>query len=308
VRVHYKDDKFGFTGGYLVSLFNDFIGDEGKSKSDADEPLLRRGATFQFLNLDLFQNSRAKIDVERVSTRKGRVEGILGGMFEIGPYAKDLGNSGSRASWSSTLDLGGRFADSKQDALKPYAGVTATTKHLIPMTDSEESNASPVLAFEHMAGSSLNLPKHEAQALGIAAKVRGYPSNSQGSIKSFITGKTEIRLPFDLPIPFTQKNRQDGTLVLFADWSFTDTVGGRVMPVQSIFARGGDKSTSTVSSDEGTESKDDQIILKDGILRKSGIGIGLRKIIQGIPLKYDITLTQEGTVRNFFGIGFDFNV
>ena len=40
--------------------------------------------------------------------------------------------------------------------------------------------------------------------------------------------------------------------------------------------------------------------------RKSCIGIGLRKTIQGIPLQYDVTYSNEGKLKAMFGLGRDF--
>ena len=43
------------------------------------------------------------------------------------------------------------------------------------------------------------------------------------------------------------------------------------------------------------------------LLRKSSIGLGLRKSVQGIPLLYDFTYAAgSGKIRAMFGLGSDF--
>jgi len=40
---------------------------------------------------------------------------------------------------------------------------------------------------------------------------------------------------------------------------------------------------------------------------KSSIGVGLRKNVQGLPLKYDVSYS-EGKIKTMFGMGADFDV
>jgi hypothetical protein len=47
-------------------------------------------------------------------------------------------------------------------------------------------------------------------------------------------------------------------------------------------------------------------VMTSMIQRKSCVGMGLRKTIQGIPLQYDVTYSNEGKMRSFFGFGRDF--
>ena len=42
--------------------------------------------------------------------------------------------------------------------------------------------------------------------------------------------------------------------------------------------------------------------------RKSSVGVGVRKSIQGIPVKYDVCFTRDGKIGAFFGLGSDFDV
>jgi hypothetical protein len=91
-----------------------------------------------------------------------------------------------------------------------------------------------------------------------------------GSISSAITGTTEIRVPVSLPI---DNMEQDASIVLFGDW---------------LFAK---------------ES------VSPSYIRKSCIGLGLRKTLQGIPLKINISfLRGEGKIKSTFGLGRDFEI
>jgi hypothetical protein len=48
--------------------------------------------------------------------------------------------------------------------------------------------------------------------------------------------------------------------------------------------------------------------LQSSFVTKTSVGIGLRKGIQGIPIKYDLSYTRDGKIRAFFGLGRDFDV
>ena len=43
-----------------------------------------------------------------------------------------------------------------------------------------------------------------------------------------------------------------------------------------------------------------------GALKRASVGIGVRKVVQGVPIKYDLSLTSDGNIGAFFrfvGIG-----
>jgi hypothetical protein len=44
------------------------------------------------------------------------------------------------------------------------------------------------------------------------------------------------------------------------------------------------------------------------LFRKTSVGIGLRKSIQGIPLSLDLTYSNELKIKTTFGLGRDFDV
>ena len=90
-----------------------------------------------------------------------------------------------------------------------------------------------------------------------------------GQVSTALSGTTELRIPIQLPI---QKLRQDASVVVFGDW---------------LFAKKDAAST---------------------FFRKSSVGLGLRKSVQGIPIQYDFSYSSDGKIRAVFGLGRDFDV
>jgi len=122
-----------------------------------------------------------------------------------------------------------------------------------------------------------HLPLHEAHSAGVMAKVRGYHSNSNGPVDSSITGTTEVRVPVTIPFQ-KDKFNQDGSVVIFGDWMIANhKTGSRQYRKEDIFGKG-------------------------------SVGIGFRKSISGIPLKYEFSLTKDGKVGAFFGLGRDWDI
>jgi outer membrane protein assembly factor BamA len=158
--------------------------------------------------------------------------------------------------------------ESSQFNILPFSTVSATTRQIFPL--SQEGRRLLTLALQHSAATSTtHLPRHEAKALGILSKIRGYEPSGNDRVSSYVVGSTELRIPVTLP---TDKLRQDASIVIFGDWSLAQ--------------------------------KD----LQSSFVTKTSIGIGLRKGIQGIPLKYDLSYTGDGKFRAFFGLGRDFDV
>ena len=75
----------------------------------------------------------------------------------------------------------------------------------------------------------------------------------------------------ELRVPISMPKMGSGSMVFFGDWFF----------VQSTH--------------------------KEPFYSKSSIGIGLRKNVQGLPLKYDLCYSSEGKVKAMFGLGVDFD-
>eukprot|EP00591_Stephanopyxis_turris_P005503 CAMPEP_0195530746 /NCGR_PEP_ID=MMETSP0794_2-20130614/33783_1 /TAXON_ID=515487 /ORGANISM="Stephanopyxis turris, Strain CCMP 815" /LENGTH=235 /DNA_ID=CAMNT_0040662323 /DNA_START=131 /DNA_END=838 /DNA_ORIENTATION=+ len=171
----------------------------------------------------------------------------------------------------------------------PYASGKITAREIFPLTSN--ANRKPIeMAFSHsLTTSTPNLPSHEANAAGNAAKVRGYTSGSNGAISSSLFGTTELRIPLPLTKIPGLKNKantwvEDATMVLFGDW---------------LFARPSSSSSLSIAATRHN---------KQDLFRKSSIGIGFRKSIQGIPLRYDLSVTEEGKMGAFLNFGRDFDV
>lgn len=167
--------------------------------------------------------------------------------------------------------------------------------------------------------SSRHLPRHDAIMLGFSSRIRGYKYNLQQSpmehqqqqetkdnegkslmrsLKNLIhgegnyqfrppiapskgiSGTVEVRIPLERLVSSPIFGR--GNFVLFGDWCVS-----QAQP-QSPFI-------SQSSGDKGDLSVE--------TFRHSSLGIGFRKVMQGIPLKVDACLTEHGTKGLFFGIG-----
>ena len=316
VRVRFTDDRFGLEGGYDVEAFSDYIGDtpeeqpgevmvkvadvkteedsappltsSAPASPDADALLSRRGATFRLrnpFNPDVIRNSVVSASVERTSTKAGVQENIGSATLKLGPFRRALPLD-AMSSIDTTVTTGTRFVDlasiDKDDDsnssssssrytsfdLKPYASLTATTRQVIPLLETRTKGKRPLLlALQHSATvATRNLPRHEARAQGVANDIRGARSN--GRVSSAIRGTTEVRIPVD--IPRLSSRHQDASLVLFGDWLFA--------------------------------TKDS----KSAIFRKSSVGIGIRKSLQGLPLHCNFCYSGDGKIKTLFGLGRDF--
>ena len=93
-----------------------------------------------------------------------------------------------------------------------------------------------------------------------------------------ISGTVEVRIPFERCHPIIGR----GNVVLFGDWCVSQAQAHPSLLVQH-------------PGNEGDASEE--------TIRFSSLGIGLRKVVQGIPLKVDACLTEHGTKGIFFGIG-----
>jgi len=294
IRLRYADDNFGLEGGYDVEVFSDYIGDQPDEAQQGDQPpdydhdalLDRRGATVHLRNpisSNVMRHSAASASLERTATKTGLHENIGSASFSVGPFVKQLpfdarSNIGAKITAGTRLpdplSFGGGSGDKflvTSLKLKPYSSVTATTKQILPLGSTASSSVRRplVLALRHSVTTSTpSLPRHEARALGNVNNIRGDAVN--GRISHALVGTTELRIP--IQIPSIIKTRQDAGLVVFGDWLVA--------------------------------AKDSQF----AFYRKSCIGVGLRKSVQGIPLKCDVSFSQEGKLKTMFGLGGDFDI
>jgi hypothetical protein len=299
VRLKFSNGRLGLEGGYDVEAFNEYIGDEGEVDDTLEQPeglvrLLdynkdalvgRRGATFRVKNpIDprTIRYSVASASMERTSTKTGLHETIGSTTMEVGPFLKEL-PLGARSNVDASFTTGARIArnallssnlgddaDSVSTSILPYASVSATTRQLFPLlgpTNPSSARRPLILALRHsVTASTRSVPRHVAKAIGTTSNIRG--STPNGRVSSLVRGTTELRIPLQLPSRL--KLQQDASVVVYGDWL---------------------------------------LAIKDSsapIDRKSCVGMGLRKSIQGIPLQYDVTYSNKGKVKAMFGLGSDF--
>jgi hypothetical protein len=330
IRVKFSDGRLGLEGGYDVEAFSEFIGEDkdklvdknidpasaptsntetpNSERLDDNSDVLfgRRGATFRVKNpidTQTIRQSVASASVERTTTKTGLYETIGSTTLEVGPFLKELPmnarsnvdvslTTGAKLGYSAVeLDMAGD--DVSEDAkattsstwsarsVVPFASVSATTRQLFPLLSSTTSRSlramapkngpsRPVLlALRHsVTASTSSAPKHMTMAIGASNRVRGATPN--GRVSSAIHGTTEIRVPIQLPSRLQTGQPEDASLVLYGEW---------LLAVQDM---------------------------SSPIVRKSSVGIGLRKSIQGFPLQYDVTYSNEGKIKAMFGLGKDF--
>jgi len=250
--------------------------------TDDDAILSRRGLRFNLrspVSRNLVERSSASTALERTTTRMGRHETIASGTLRLGPFIRNL-PLGAKTSLITSVTSGTRIGSGDESSWKllPYSSQVATARQIFPIlteTISFPSGDNIKLAIETtMASSTKNQPLHEANAMGLAATVRGYSSSSNGPLSGSLFGTAEVRIPVTIPIQRVRFN-QDAKVVLFGDWMYGFNAHG--------------KNTG-------------------GTTRKSSIGVGLRKSVQGIPLKYDVSLNSEGKIGGFLGLGNDWDI
>lgn len=292
VKARFTDDRFGMSGGYGVEAFNEYIGvdeedeneptvidkgNEDEHQSIEHDTLLDRTGITVSLNhplVSVMDHSAGSACFERTTTRAGKSEIVASTSATFGPFLRGF-PEGARHALQVLLTGGGRLSSTQRFDMIPFATGTIVAKEVFPLNKIERPIS---LAFRHSVTTSTpSLPMHEAKASGVRANVRGYSSSINGAVSASVVGTTEVRVPLTLP---TDKLVQDASIVLFGDWHFVETVGG---------SRG-------------------KKVMGGRFSRKSSIGVGLRKAVQGIPLKYDICITEDGKFGTHFSLGGDFDV
>ncbi|VEU36085.1 unnamed protein product [Pseudo-nitzschia multistriata] len=297
IRLRYGDDKFGLEGGYDVEAFSDFLGDTGSKKEDSEEKqesdsssdfedslLSRRGTTFRLRNPispSVVANSVASASLERTSTTTGQLENIGSASLTLGPFRRFMPMDG-KTSVSTTISGGARLVGKESDGggvgsisfagtgLLPYSSASATTKQILPITlsSSRDKNNDKVPI-------SLAL-QHTVSASTPnlprhEAKAMGNSAQIRGAVADD-SATTVVKGTTEIRVPVAAPKIGSGSVVLFGDW----------------FCAQKDMNSPFYS--------------------KSSIGVGLRKNIQGLPLKYDVCYSSEGKIKTMFGMGADFDV
>ncbi|KAL3797114.1 hypothetical protein HJC23_000452 [Cyclotella cryptica] len=343
-RMSIADNSLGGgDSGYDLELFRDHVGlvsDEESETLNIDNPQ-RTGATMR-LRFPQYSLPRAisvsveKIDLLKPQPASSSCRKTVSMTMHIGPInflrsalsalltAGVQHDGGAESAPSASSDAASSPENSNT---RPYFSGTVTSQQIIPLCrspfESRENSKSFVdVAVRHVASvSTKHLPQHEAIMLGLASRVRGYkynqsqtdgidsPQGTRRNLASFlrkmnntgqirpliavsnsICGNVELRLPFS---PFSNSDSigdnwksvssmLEGTLVVFGDWALTQ---------------------GQLQSPSGPSEEKD---FTGRSFRHSSVGVGFRKVAQGIPLKIDACITEHGTGGLFFGIGRDF--
>jgi hypothetical protein len=335
IKCKLSTGRLGLVGGYDIEAFSEYIGDESNRPKvdkatkediaadaidpapqvpnyDSDVLVDRRGATFRVRNpIDpmTIRNSVASASIERTSTKTGLHETIGSTTMEVGPFLREL-PFGARSNLDASFTTGARMAtpfltleegeetemddtslslpERKQSsAVVPYFFMSATTRQLFPLRGgraviSEEAPRRPLLlALRHtLIASTPSVPRHVAKALGTSTQIRS--STVAAPVTTALRGTTELRVPLYIPIQRLKALQQDANFVVYSEWLLS------------------------MKDRNDAAAVDSANVMTSMIQRKSCVGMGLRKTIQGIPLQYDVTYSNEGKMRSFFGFGRDF--
>jgi len=287
---------------YDLEAFSEYIGVTGHEGGASS----RRGLTVRFPRL-LSRRIRGSSSIEKTAARTaaGEHDHLIHSSFDIGPYYQKLPSNG-RSSVQATANIGGKLDLSKMDLSKmkkgitdilggmtPYSSYAATMRQIIPLrSSSAAANKPPItLALQHRATASTSeLPQHEALAIGFSARVRGYSPKMNGPLSSSVVGTAEIRIPVTLP---ANSLVNDGSVIVFSDW-----MAASRWTIRDI--------KNKVKSKTVGSSASAPLLSKP--MRKASAGIGLRSFLQGIPVKVDFSITDDGKIGANMAIGQDFDV
>jgi hypothetical protein len=304
VRLRYGDDKFGLEGGYDIELFTDFLGDTPKdikdetntaelseeeisAELDEDNLLHRRGATFRLRNPispSLISNSVGSASLERTSTTTGQHESIGSATLTLGPF-RQLLPMDARSSVSTTITGGTRL----QAIFEAVRGTDLKDKSLATMFSAAQfkpyslasATTRQVLPIYVSSGSDDGRPITLAFQHSISASTPNLPRHEAKALGNAaqIRGaspngpaSSTVKGTTEVRVPLSVPLLGSGSVVLFGDWFFVQK----------------DMSSKFYS--------------------KSTIGVGIRKPIQGLPFKYDISYSSDGKLKTMFGLGPDFDV
>ena len=310
VKVFYRDDKLGAGRGYSVEAFSEVIGsnnEEGRDTSssvgartpasngktaDNDELLDRRGLSVE-LSQPIPLIGKVGASIEQTQTRTGFQDHMASTTLSTGPFRTNRLPFRAISGTSATVTTGTKFHSplmTSEDIpvvsgnvtiskpvsrpnqflngryqLQPYSSASATTQQMVPLFSKRRP---VVLAVQHtLATATPTLPRHEANAMGHAAEIRGVPPFAS-AVTSF-KGTTELRIPMSLP------KLGEGFIVLFGDYSYVQQ----------------QKATFKINEFQ----------------KHSSMGIGVRKTVQGLPLKFDVCY-GNGKLQPMFGVGHDFQI
>lgn len=307
VRLRYGDDRFGLEGGYDLEAFSDFLGDTASDATDppgtetgtetgdgengtGDSLLSRRGATLRLRNPigpGTVTHSAASASLERTSTTTGELENIGSATITLGPF-RTLLPMDARSSVTTTITGGTRVtgkadetsgplaaaAPKAEPGFLPYSSASATTRQILPIAVSSSfgdndgnKTPPPPITLALQHTLSLSTPNLPRHE----ARALGNSARIRGAKPDGGGACSVARGTTEIRVPVAAPVVGTGTVVLFGDW----------------FCLRKDADTPFCA--------------------KSSIGIGIRKNVQGLPLKYDVSYSSEGKIKTMFGLGPDFD-
>ena len=299
IRLRFGDDKFGLEGGYDIEAFTDYLGDSDTASDDEkkgtesdsdssssrqgwnqDSLLNRRGATFRLRNPispNIIANSVVSASLERTSTTTGRLENIGSATMTLGPFRRLLPMD-AKSSVSTTITGGSRLTGTAGGGTDRKE-VSIMGSGLLPYS-SASATTTQILPISFSSRDSNKRPITLAMQHCVSASTPNLPRHEAKVIANSaqIRGvapdgiaTSMVKGTTELRLPVAVPKLGSGTVVLFGDWFCVQ---------------------------EDTKSQ---------FYSKSSIGVGLRKNIQGIPLKYDVSYSKEGKIKTMFGMGQDFD-
>lgn len=282
IRLRYSDDRFGMDGGFDVEVFSDFLGDspstdvdrdshggqENDESSLNDDLCFRKGTTVRVRN-----PIKASMIGNNVASASFERTSSRNGMHEnIGSTTVTLGPLRiplpfeARSTFLSSITTGARVG-------RRFSRKDSILPYLLGSATTRQ-----ILPFAD-SGSTLRLSPVLALQHTIAASSRQIPAHEAKAmgIATHIRGcgpdggvVSSIKGTAELRFPIRYSHLADASVIVFGDWYCV------------------------------------QHNSSDPFNGKSSIGIGFRKIVQGLPLKYDFCYTSDGKIKSMFGLGPDF--
>jgi hypothetical protein len=267
-------------GGFDVEVFSDFLGDssslmdseerqENEKSSPIDDLCFRKGTTFRVRN----PIKAAMVGNNIASASLERTSSRSGLHENIGSTTVTLGPLRvplpfeARSSFLTSITTGARV------------GERFNWKGTILPYLSGSATTRQILPFADSSNARRLSPVLALQHT-VAASSRQIPAHEAKAmgIAAQIRGcgpdggaVSSVKGTAELRFPIRYRQLQDASFVVFGDWY-------RVKQNSS-----------------------------DSFKGKSSIGIGFRKIVQGLPLKYDFCYTSDGKIKSMFGLGPDFD-
>lgn len=283
IRLRYSDDRFGMDGGFDVEVFSDFLGDASSIDSDtdsnglqdkeksshSDDLCFRKGTTVRVRN-----PIKATVAGHNIASASLERTSSRNGMHEnIGSTTVTLGPLRfplpfeARSTFLTSITTGARV------------GERFNWRGSIRPYLSGSVTTRQVLPFAD-SGTTMLLSPVLALQHTIAASSRQIPAHEAKAmgIAAHIRGcgpdggvVSSVKGTAELRFPIRHSRIADASVVVFGDWYCA------------------------------------QQNLSDPFKGKSSIGFGFRKIVQGLPLKYDFCYTSDGKIKSMLGLGPDFD-